>query len=458
MAARIMRCVALLLPLLLARTALAEQDGPPWDRAGTFVVDSAAQDVDTLTQSCPPPQPGLCAYDYPVLGGTCEVEEARELGGFGDARYLVIRYLRETTFDEGPVYGPFKCGSDEIVLAALSGGGKARILWRDATERTFVFISSAKLVVTPSGESVLSVLYCLNGTGGCAQGMLVWHVGAWRKLERDDSWRTVYRNLPAGYRPHKSPEIDLANLTWEQNLARRDDANCCPSGRIEFKLAIVDGKLSVKSYRIVTPDLLSTEPAIGRLMTVDAAPRDGTLPEGPFGEWLNGLLPGGTTRLFAISACGAVVSAPGASPPDPLQPCFEVDVKIPSRARTLRLLFDRESIQYRGGDLSSPGADYVISVPSLAALPRLLVKGMRMRPIACPEETVLKLKENFAGLSEWCEDGQGRRQGPYRSWFSTGIYLMNQGQYRNDAKTGEWIECSRFENCEIRKYEKGQVH
>ena len=116
------------------------------------------------------------------------------------------------------------------------------------------FISSAGLHSTPGGESVLSVLYCTNGTGGCAQGLLIWREEAWRRLERDASWDPVYGNLPEGYRPHKSPAIDLGNLTWEQNIAHRNDANCCPSGRIEFQLDIIGGKLAVKTYKIVVPE------------------------------------------------------------------------------------------------------------------------------------------------------------------------------------------------------------
>jgi len=91
-------------------------------------------------------------------------------------------------------------------------------------------------------------------------------------------------------------------------------------------------------------------------------------------------------------------------------------------------------------------------VDGLAELPRLLTTPMRLRPLACPGGTASKLKVNNAGLREWCEDAEGRRQGPYRSWFSTGLYLMERGQYRNGAKTGEWIECSRFEICEFKDY------
>jgi len=457
MAARPTSCVVLLvLPLLLAQATPAAEDDPPWDRVGTFISDPAVQDVGTLTQSCAAPPPETCDYNYPVLSRTCKVEETQELGRFGEDQYLLIRYLREAKFDEGPPYGTFTCGTDEIILA-VHAGGRARIVWRDATERTFFFISSAKLVTTPGGKSVLSILYCLNGTGGCAQGMLIWFGGEWRKLERDDSWQEVYRNLPEGYRQHKSPEIDFSTLTWEQNLAQLDDANCCPSGRIYFQLAILGGKLAVKSYRIVVPNLEATEETVDRLLAMGAAQVDGNLPARQFGAWLDGVLPEGAGRLYEVAGCGLVGLGPAAALADPLAPCLAVDVDIISRDRNVRLLFDRGSLAFRGGEVSSPGAEPVLAVRTLAELPRLLTTALRPRSLACPDGTVLKLKENNAGVKEWCEDGRRLRQGPYRSWFSTGLYLMEKGQFRNGTKTGDWIECSRFEKCEFKSYRNGRL-
>jgi len=249
-----LRRLFILFQLLVIYPALAIADNSqPWDQFGKFVKDAAPQSVDRLTRRCPARPKDVCAYNYPVLRENCEVRATKELGAFGKDRYLTISYLRSRTFDEGDGRPPFTCEADEVALAALPGDGRARAVWRDATERMIVFISSIDLYSTPSGRRVLALRYCLNGTGGCVQGMLLWTGARWQRLERDNSWKKVYENLPAGYRPHKSPDIDLGNLTWEQHIANRKDANCCPSGRIYFDLAIVDNKLAVKSYRIVLP-------------------------------------------------------------------------------------------------------------------------------------------------------------------------------------------------------------
>jgi len=246
--------IALLLPALLSPClVLAAQDGEPPERVGSFVEDASPQPLDTLTSRCPAP-PGLCDFGYPVLSRACAVKDTTGLGTFGGEDYVVVRYLRETVMDEGAPYGPFTCGTDEVALAALSGDGRARVVWRDATDRVAYFISSVDLHRTPGGERVLSITYCLNGTGGCAQGLLIWDGNAWRRLERDDSWDAAYRTLPAGYRRHKSAAIDLEALTWRESLAGPGDPNCCPSGYIDFRLAIIGGKLAVKSYDIAVPE------------------------------------------------------------------------------------------------------------------------------------------------------------------------------------------------------------
>lgn len=42
--------------------------------------------------------------------------------------------------------------------------------------------------------------------------------------------------------------------------------------------------------------------------------------------------------------------------------------------------------------------------------------------------------------------------GPYRSWFNTGLYLMERGDYAGGVKFGRWVECDRFERCVVASY------
>jgi hypothetical protein len=116
----------------------------------------------------------------------------------------------------------------------------------------------------------------------------------------------------------------------------------------------------------------------------------------------------------------------------------------PTRENRKRRLQDEGFDPKVSGDL--------LDVSSLSELPAILKKAMRIRPLECPPGTDAKLREEHAGLYEWCEDGQGRRRGPYRSWFSTALHLMDEGEYEDDRKVGRWTECSRFETCVSRRY------
>jgi len=215
-----------------------EDEFQPWESGGRFFSDAPLIPVDQMTETCPlyKDSKGACVFNYPVLGESCKVVETRELGVFGESQYLLMRTLHSVQFDEGE-QGTYTCEADEAALIEMPGKGQARLAWHSATEREYLFIRDAKLFSTPSGEAVLAVLYCLNGTGGCAQGPLIWSGGRWKKLARDESWQAVYDNLPEGYRRHKSPAIDFATMTWEEHLAGPDDPNCCPSGKIMFNLS-----------------------------------------------------------------------------------------------------------------------------------------------------------------------------------------------------------------------------
>lgn len=431
--------IGLLLAVILSNAGNVAAQAQPWEEVGTFVEDGPLQSADDLTGRCPARPVETCAYRYPVLSETCEVRATKELGRFGPDQYLAIGYLRAITFDEGDGRDPYICESDEVVLAALPGGGRARIVWHDASERDLVFIRPVTLYSTPAGQAILSILYCLNGTGGCAQGLLIWTGERWQRLERDGSWDAVYRDLPAGYRPHKSPTIDLGNLTWEQHLAHLDDPNCCPTGRIYFDLAIVDNELAVASYEIAVPTEEPTVEAADILMATAASDLEGSLPETPFEVWLRDLLPSGSTLFIETTDCKTRL--------DQAAVCLVIEADIVSRNRHLRLAFDWESLAFRNGAVFSPDLESPLEIAALSDLPASLKRAMRPWPLNCPPGTTLKLREEYAGLYEWCADAAGKKQGPYRSWFSTGLYLMEKGAYEDDARTGHWVTCNRFETC-----------
>ncbi|MDH3669124.1 MAG: hypothetical protein OEN23_19590 [Paracoccaceae bacterium] len=113
----------------------------------------------------------------------------------------------------------------------------------------------------------------------------------------------------------------------------------------------------------------------------------------------------------------------------------------------MTLRFDRKNPRFLGGSLGGAELEAGPSITSLADLPKRLSAPMRPLPLICPERTEPQLEEEYAGLREWCETPEGAKHGPARAWFSTGLYLMHRGAWRNGTKIGNWLECDRFERC-----------
>ncbi len=196
----------------------------------------------------------------------------------------------------------------------------------------------------------------------------------------------------------------------------------------------------------------ATENPAQFLVAKNASDLDPALPDLPFEDWLLGLLPPGTALVYEDCDCGEQTGDPSIDTDRDTPTCLSVYTNVVSRAREMELLFDKDGATYRGGAVFAAELEGTIRVKRLPELEKALRKPLRPYPLVCPGGTTLKLREEYAGLYEWCEDGQGKKQGPYRSWFSTGIYLMQVGTYKDDARFGAWIECSRFERCESKDY------
>ena len=193
----------------------------------------------------------------------------------------------------------------------------------------------------------------------------------------------------------------------------------------------------------------ATEETVERLFATPAVAIDPALPNVPFGTWFGEILPKRSGKIFELTQC--TPEHTGDQPRD----CLTIDANIISRHRILHLEFERADLAFRGGVMSSAELEGTFAVKALAGLSKLLKRGMRPFPLICPANTKLKLRESYAGLFEWCEDADGTRQGPARTWFSTGIYLLNRGQYADGTKTGAWTECDRFERCKFNNYVNG---
>lgn len=440
------------LVLAAPATVVAQTGEQPWpSTAGArFLIESPLESANDLAGECRPRRPDVCDYGQPVQPDQCSVEGVTELGVLGTSQYLLVHARRTRLLDEPAGGEPYACESDELALVEISEPGRGRVVWEDATEREYVGYSSARSVSTANGETMLTLLYCFNGTGGCNEGQLLWNGGQWVPLIRDASWDWLASAIPDGYVRHKSPRIDLGNLTHEWHLAGPGDANCCPTGRAYLELALVRSALAVVGYRIVTYE---AETQVRRLMERTAAELHPSLPPEPLADWLRRVAPRSTVMRWELSDCGEQTGDPARDANRSLPACVGIHLKVAARDREAYLQFFADDGAFRSASLWSSSGELEREVDPPSELANLLRAPIALTPLTCPEGTTLRERPENAGLFEWCEDSDGRKQGPARSWFSTGVYLMERGAWRGDARTGAWIECDRFERCAHRNYE-----
>ena len=101
-------------------------------------------------------------------------------------------------------------------------------------------------MATISGDRVLEILSCLNGTGGCWQEFFAWRSGALSPVATN--YRDAFnKKLPAGLTTYKSPNLDLMTMTIKGGGWRDGkDPNCCPSIIMTCKVALA-GELATLS-------------------------------------------------------------------------------------------------------------------------------------------------------------------------------------------------------------------
>ena len=159
-------------------------------------------------------------------------------------------------------------------------------------------------------------------------------------------------------------------------------------------------------------------PAIGQespfqvLAARHASDLDPALPDLPFEDWLLGLLPPGTALVYEDCDCGEQTGDPAIEAGRDVPRCLSVYTNVVSRAREMELLFDEDGATYRGGAVFAAELEGTIRVERLPDLEKALKKPLRPYPLVCPGGTTLKPKEEYAGLYEWCEDGQGKKARP----------------------------------------------
>lgn len=189
---------------------------------------------------------------------------------------------------------------------------------------------------------------------------------------------------------------------------------------------------------------------IGNVKKFSAHTLDSRLPEKPLVAWLEEVFPKGTKYMWEVNDCGDPDSD-GAG--RTFSSCVAVTVGVLSRDRDFILQFQADDplaapfFIMASSDIESP-----VEFAWLGDIQKLLLEPLALRPITCfPDGDILSTVTD-AGLAETCRSDDGVFHGSHRSWYSTGLYMMEQGMYLQGQKAGDWVECDRLESCIIKKY------
>ena len=183
----------------------------------------------------------------------CEVIEFHplaEVSGWTVARYRWTS--AKPAGDPSPRSAPsdVKTG-EEVVLFDAPAPEKVRPIWHErfATGEDAVW-RSVTLEGAPArgGSTLLSVMRCVNGTGGCTQEFL--------RRDRNRTWtgirQTWLDQLPSGFwgRIRHGSRIDPHSLRGEAGFYGDGDPNCCPSQTLLLELALRGGSLDLIHHSV----------------------------------------------------------------------------------------------------------------------------------------------------------------------------------------------------------------
>jgi hypothetical protein len=191
-----------------------------------------------------------------LISARCEIVAYEVLRSASPARWTAARYRWTSVFTaEDTARGPAARDTvieEEVVLFDASQSAQVRAVWHARFETgPYAVWRSVTPEIAPTGDGtmLLSVMSCVNGTGGCGQEFLHRHP--------DRRWfpvrQTWLDQLPSGFagRIRHGVRIDPISLRGEAGFYGDQDPNCCPSQRLIVDLALRGDSLVLRSHAVV---------------------------------------------------------------------------------------------------------------------------------------------------------------------------------------------------------------
>ncbi|HEY1952504.1 MAG TPA: hypothetical protein VGG76_06835 [Gemmatimonadaceae bacterium] len=262
-------CLVVALAILPEARAVAQAVSSPSDgRYGIFPatglliaqpsVSNADARQECLTLPVKPPNDRLQGPHGGVLFVTrCAVSAYEHLSSNAQHRWTVARYQWTSVFStENPTASPRERDTtteEEVVLLDAAPQQRVRAIWHaryDTGPYGMWRSITPEVATTTSGTTLLSVMSCVNGTGGCSQDFLHRHAnGEWFPVLQ--KWMN---QLPRGYagRIKHGVRIEPQSLRGEAGFYGGRDPNCCPSETLVVDLDLRGDSLVLRGYKLRT--------------------------------------------------------------------------------------------------------------------------------------------------------------------------------------------------------------
>lgn len=191
-----------------------------------------------------------------LVSTRCEVTAYGPLGPDSAARWMAALYRWTSVFTAEDTTSPPAARDtvveEEAVVFVPAGVGGARPAWhtRFETGAYAVWRSvTPEVASTATGATLLSVMSCVNGTGGCGQEFLQRYPdGRWAPV-----WQVWLDQLPDAFsgRILHGVRIDPRTLAGTAGFYGPRDPNCCPAEELRFQLALRGDSLALSRYAVV---------------------------------------------------------------------------------------------------------------------------------------------------------------------------------------------------------------
>lgn len=240
-------------PIHLGRLTRANQEREP--AHGAFIRGDPVR-AGAVRTTCPPLRaPDTSGVVYSPHGDTlfattCQLAWYIALDSGDGARWASATYRHRYIYSHDTAMTGAATRDtvtvDDAVLFTVDPGDLLRPVWHNTYDRRDTWeldLAAAQ----QQGGLLLSLQYCVNGTGGCRQDFMMRRDGLWADVPQ-----AFLKQLPRSMHDKfwKGIRIDVHSLHADAPLYRDRDANCCASRQIWMDLGLRGDSLVLRRYHV----------------------------------------------------------------------------------------------------------------------------------------------------------------------------------------------------------------